>query len=66
LTESGDKTTSPTIRPAFSQWPEYDRLLRERLATLTEKQLAFQPAPGRWPLWASIRHVASRTDSEAP
>lgn len=50
--------TSPIIRPAFSHWQHYDRLLRERVAALTEEQLAIQPAPGRWPLWATIGHLA--------
>jgi hypothetical protein len=28
------------------------------VAALTEEQLAAQPSPGRWPLWASIGHLA--------
>lgn len=48
--------TSPTIRPAFSQWPQYNRILRERVAGLSEEQLALRPTPERWPLWATIGH----------
>ena len=50
--------TDRTIRPAFRVWPEYDRRLREVVAGLTAEQLAIKPAPDRWPLWASIGHVA--------
>jgi hypothetical protein len=47
-----------TVRPAFSSWPDINRRLRERVGTLTEGQLAFQPAADRWPLWASLGHLA--------
>jgi hypothetical protein len=47
-----------SIRPAYSEWPLFDRRLREVVATLTEEQLAIQPAPDRWPLWATIGHLA--------
>ena len=32
--------------------------LRDVVATLTDEQLAIQPSPGRWPLWATIGHLA--------
>jgi hypothetical protein len=47
-----------TIRPAYSKWPEYNRRLRDVVATLTAEQLAIQPSADRWPLWASIGHLA--------
>ena len=47
-----------TIRPAYSKWPEYNRRLRDVVAGLTGAQLAIQPAPGRWPLWATVGHTA--------
>ena len=48
-----------TIRPAFSSWPGYNRVLRDRVATLTADQLAIVPAgPDRWPLWATLGHLA--------
>ena len=34
-----------TIRPAYSKWPDYDRRLREIVATLTEELLASRPSP---------------------
>ena len=50
--------TELTIRPAFSAWPLYQRRLRDVVAGLTEEQLAGRPGPDRWPLWASIGHLA--------
>jgi uncharacterized damage-inducible protein DinB len=50
--------TTPTIRPAYSNWPRYNRLLRDVVATLTDEQLALRPSPERWPLWATVGHVA--------
>jgi len=50
--------TGQTIRPAFRVWPEYDRRLREVVAAMTAEQLGIKPSPDRWPLWASIGHLA--------
>jgi hypothetical protein len=47
-----------TIRPAYSRWPEYNRRLGAAVAGMTEKQLAIQPGPDRWPLWATVGHLA--------
>jgi hypothetical protein len=47
-----------TIRPAYSMWPAYARRLRDVVATMTDEQLAIQPTPERWPLWATIGHTA--------
>ncbi len=47
-----------TIRPAYSIWPEYNRRFRDVIAALTEEQLAIQPGPERWPLWATVGHTA--------
>jgi hypothetical protein len=47
-----------TIRPAYSSWPRYNGALREVVAGLTEEQLARRPAADRWPLWASVGHLA--------
>lgn len=47
-----------SIRPAYSSWPEVNQRLRDVVATLTEEQLAIQPSPQRWPLWATIGHAA--------
>ena len=45
-------------RTAFPTWPDQNRRLRERLAAMTDEQLARQPSPERWPLWASIGQLA--------
>jgi hypothetical protein len=47
-----------TIRPAFVSWPLVNRRLRDAVAALTEEQLALTPGPDRWPIWASIGHLA--------
>ena len=47
-----------TIRPAYSMWPAYDRRLRDVVEGLTEEQLALRPSSERWPLWATVGHVA--------
>lgn len=46
------------IRPAFSMWPHYNRSLRRVVAAMTAEQLAIKPAPDRWPLWATVGHLA--------
>jgi len=50
--------SSPTIRPAYSTWPKYNQRLRDAVATMSEEQLAVQPSPDRWPIWASVGHTA--------
>jgi hypothetical protein len=47
-----------TIRPAYSKWPDYNRRLRDVVATLTDEQLALRPSPERWPMWATVGHAA--------
>jgi uncharacterized damage-inducible protein DinB len=47
-----------TVRPAYSVWPRYDQRLRDVVATLTEEQLAIRPTLERWPLWATVGHLA--------
>ena len=47
-----------SIRPAYSTWPLYNARFRDAVRGMTEEQLAIQPAPDRWPLWASVGHMA--------
>ena len=47
-----------TIRPAYSTWTHYQARLRETIGTLSEEQLARQPSPDRWPMWATVGHLA--------
>ncbi|HET9851499.1 MAG TPA: DinB family protein [Candidatus Limnocylindrales bacterium] len=47
-----------SARTAFPSWPDQNRRLRERVGAMTNGQLARKPAPDRWPLWASIGHLA--------
>ena len=50
--------STATIRLAYSKWPEYNRRLREVVAAMTGEQLAIRPSPERWPLWATVGHLA--------
>lgn len=47
-----------TIRLAFPRWPLFNEQLRDMVAGLTDEQLATQPSPQRWPMWATIGHLA--------
>ena len=53
-----DDMSDLTIRPAYSVWPKYDRRLRDVVAAMTDEQLAIRPSPERWPLWATVGHLA--------
>lgn len=46
------------IRSIYPTWPEHNRRLAERVRRMTEEELAIVPAEGRWPLWATIGHLA--------
>jgi DinB family protein len=47
-----------TVRSAFIKWPHFNAQLRDTVAGLTDAQLAEQPSPERWPMWATIGHLA--------
>lgn len=47
-----------SIRTAFPIWPTLNARFRDAVAALTPEQLAIVPAPGRWPVWATIGHAA--------
>jgi DinB superfamily len=47
-----------TIRPAYSMWPYFNAQLRDMAARMTAQDLATAPSPGRWPMWATIGHLA--------
>jgi uncharacterized damage-inducible protein DinB len=46
------------IRRAYQMWAGFQLRLRDAVASLTEGQLAIQPSPERWPLWATVGHLA--------
>ena len=50
--------SEPTIRVAFSAWPYFNAQMRDAVSRLTDEQLAQQPSPDRWPMWATVGHVA--------
>jgi DinB family protein len=47
-----------SIRSAFPAWPELNGRLRDAVVSMTDEQLLLQPSPDRWPLWATIGHLA--------
>ena len=47
-----------TVRPAYGTWPLHNTRFRDVVARMTDEQLAIQPTPERWPLWASVGHMA--------
>ena len=47
-----------SIRPIFPSWPDHNRRLRDRVAAMSEAELALRPGPDRWPLWATVGHLA--------
>lgn len=50
--------SAPGIRAAFPSWRDQNRRLEKRVALMTAEQLAMRPSADRWPLWASIGHLA--------
>jgi hypothetical protein len=50
--------TTSTIRPAYSLWPRHNHRLRDAVSAMSAEHLAIRPEPDRWPLWATIGHLA--------
>lgn len=50
--------STETLRSAYSLWPRYNRRLRDVVSAMSADQLAIQPEPDRWPLWATVGHLA--------
>lgn len=47
-----------TLRSAYPTWLEHNRRLSDRVATMSADELGVQPGPDRWPIWATIGHLA--------
>ena len=47
-----------SVRAAYDRWPQYNRRFTERVAELTDEQLAFRPSAEHWPIWAIVGHTA--------
>jgi uncharacterized damage-inducible protein DinB len=47
-----------TIRRFYDRWPQYHRRLTEVIGAMADEQLAVQPDPARWPIWATVAHTA--------
>jgi uncharacterized damage-inducible protein DinB len=46
------------LRLVYSDWPLYNRHLRDVIAVMTDAQLAERPSPDGWPIWATVAHTA--------
>ena len=47
-----------SIRPAYGTWPLVNQRLRAVVQSLTDEQLLLKPTPDRWPMWATVGHLA--------
>lgn len=48
-----------TIRAAYGMWPQYNRRVRDVLASLSANELAIRAAPDMLPIWALMGHTAA-------
>src|SRR2546426_10617228 len=48
-----------SIRLFYDRWPQYNRRLTEVVGAMSAADLAIQPAPERWPIWATVGHTAA-------
>ena len=46
------------VRSAYPTWQMANSRLRDVVVGLTDAQLATRPGPDRWPMWATIGHLA--------
>ena len=46
------------IRPFYADWERYNRHIVDVVASMTDDELAIRPAPNRWPVWATVGHLA--------
>jgi uncharacterized damage-inducible protein DinB len=47
-----------SIRSAYPNWPMVNQHLRSLVESLTDEQLLLKPSPDRWPMWATVGHLA--------
>lgn len=58
MDQSTGPSTAGALRLAFATWPHLNDRLMRAVSGLTAEQLALQPSPGQWPLWATLGHLA--------
>jgi uncharacterized damage-inducible protein DinB len=46
------------IRRFYNGWATYNERIVEVVRDLSDVQLRIRPAPGRWPIWATVGHTA--------
>jgi uncharacterized damage-inducible protein DinB len=47
-----------SIRRFYDRWPQYNGRLTEIAGAMSDEELATQPSPERWPVWATVAHTA--------
>jgi uncharacterized damage-inducible protein DinB len=47
-----------SIRPFYAGWDRYNLAITEVVRDMDGEQLAIRPAANRWPIWATVAHVA--------
>ena len=48
----------PSLRDAYPLWPTYNTRLIDAVRDLSPEEVRLMPAEGRWPLWATVGHLA--------
>ena len=47
-----------SIRPFYAGWGEYNEQIISVVDPMTSAQLQIRPSPERWPIWATVAHMA--------
>ncbi len=47
-----------TIRKFYDKWPQYNQRMIDVVAGMSDEELAIQPSPDGWPIWATVGHTA--------
>ena len=47
-----------TIRPFYADWALYHRHIVDLVGGMSDDELGIRPAPERWPIWATVGHMA--------
>ena len=47
-----------SIRPFYADWPVYHRHIANLVRGMSADELGIRPAPERWPIWATVGHMA--------
>ena len=53
-----DGVSPHSIRPFYADWPVYHRHIVDLVRGMSDHELGIRPAPERWPIWATVGHMA--------